>query len=124
MAEYPKWYNVNADARVWAGHIEAQKKGWMYAQSAILAVEEYKGAVRFVEWKADDKQPLFIENPDYPDYWMRLDELSLLPWSPVPVDPTPVPSEPAPIPVVQPGEYSNEALGAALRLIVDFIRGR
>lgn len=109
-----KWYNVNVDARVWAGHSESHKMGWMRAGSAILAVEEYKNAVRFVEYK--EPSDLKERGSGYPEWWMQLKDLSL---EPMPV-PTPVPS---PVPVPGPVPQTDDAeLGAALRLLVNFIR--
>ena len=103
----PKWYNVNADARVWAGHAEVQKQGWMRAGSAVLSVEEYKGSVQFVEYK--EPADLKDRTSDYPEWWMQLKDLSLLPFEDD--DKPPVPS----------GDPSDTALGAAFRLIVNFI---
>ena len=107
----PKWYNVNADARVWNSHAEVQKQGWMRAGSAILAIEEYKGSVRFVEYKEPSElKPL---SSGYPQYWMQLSTLSLLPFEEEDDD---VNDEPAPT--------GDAALGAAFRLLVNFILGR
>ena len=122
----PKWYNVNADARVWAGHSDAHKQGWMRAPAAVLAVEEYKGSVRFDDWKLDgDGAADFDNSMLYPEFWMRLDELSLEPYDPTVPDPIPTPDPvPTPDPTPVPGEVSDSDLGAAFRLIVDFILGR
>ena len=108
-----KWYNVNKDARVWAGHSEGHKMGWMRAGSAILAIEEYKGAVRFVTYK--EPADLIERGGGYPEWWMRVDDLSL---EPMP-DPDPVPG-PDPAPGWTPIAGDAE-LGAAFRTIVSFL---
>ena len=103
------WYNINADARVWAGHSRVQKQGWMRSGSAILAVEAYQGAVRFEEHRG----PSDLKSPtnNYPEYWMQLEDLSLRQLEPdVPIGPG-----------LQAGDA---ALGAAFRLLVNFILGR
>ena len=110
-----KWYNVNEDARVWSGHADTQKQGWMRAGSAVLAVEEYQGSVRFEDYR--EPSDLKELTGGYPEYWMRLEDLSLLPLEEEDDDPLPVP-----VPV--PSNVDDAALGAAFRLLVNFILGR
>ncbi len=114
-----KWFNVNKDIRVWAGHSDAHKQGWIYAPAAIRAIEEYKGSYRFEEWKVDlDGSIDFEADPGYPEFWVRADEVSTLPYNSEP-DPVPVPG-----PTPTPGEVSDADLGAAFRLIVNFVLGK
>ncbi len=110
-----QWYNVNEDARVWAGHSDEHKQGMAYAPAAVLAIEEYRGSVRFEEWKVVGEGRMDLDADSvYPDLWMRLADLSLEPYEEPPVvDPPPDNEGP-----------DDEALGAALRLVVNFILGR
>lgn len=110
-----QWYNVNKDARVWAGHSEAHQQGWMYAPAAILAIEEYKGSVCFEEWRVVGEGVAdFGADSDYPNLWMQLEDLSLEPYE------EPV-GDPEPDPIV---DVDDEALGAAFRLLVNLILGK
>lgn len=118
MPSIDKWFNVNEDARVWAGHSDAHKQGWIYAPAGIRAIEEYKGSYRFEEWKVEgDGRGDFATSPGYPQLWIRAEDVSLDPFPGT--DPDPIP-DPDPVP----GEVSDAELGAALRLIVNFILGR
>ena len=112
-----KWYNVNADARVWAGHSDAHKQGWLYAPAAILAIEEYKGSYRFEEYKVEGGGYGDLDaSSDYPDLWIRQEDVSTLPFE----DEDDVSDElPVPPPMV-----GDAALGAAFRLLVNFVLGR
>jgi hypothetical protein len=107
----PKWYNVNEDARVWAGHSDAHKMGWMRAGSAIRAVEEYKSSYRFEEYKppADLKEL----GGGYNEYWIRKADVTV---EPMPDDDGNGDTDTLPS---QPGDAE---LGAALRILINFIR--
>ena len=116
----PKWYNVNEDARVWAGHSNSHKQGWIYAPAAILAIEEYKRAVRFVEFKVEGKgRADFAASPDYQELWVRLMDLSLEPYE----GPNGEPDE-TPDPDTNPDTVSDAELGAAFRTLVNFVLNR
>ncbi len=109
-----RWFNVNADARVWAGHADVHKMGWMRAGSGIRAIQEYSGSYRFKEVKGpEDLIPL---GNGYNEYWIRKEDVSILPYS----DPVPAPDdEPDEDPGDEPDtNYARDArLGAAVRLI-------
>ena len=116
-----KWFNVNKDIRVWAGHSDAQKQGWIYAPAAIRAIEEYKGSYRFEARKVDRDGSVNIgEEPGHPEFWVRVDDVSTLPYGP---EPTLLPIA-TPIPLPTPSEVSDADLGATFRLIVNFVRGK
>ncbi len=73
-----KWFNVNEDARVWSGHADVHKMGWMRAGSAIRAVAEYSGSYRFLEFKPPED--LIPFGNGYSQYWIRKEDVSLLPF--------------------------------------------
>ena len=120
-----KWFNVNKDIRVWGGHSDARKQGWIFAPAAVYAVEEYQGSVKFlpedmmfdalgrIEVKAD---------PGYPEYWVRLEDLSLVPFdldTPDPIgpdDPAPEPDEVWPTPEFT--RPSDETIGRVVRYLL------
>ncbi len=78
-----KWFNVNEDARIWSGHSDAHKQGWLYAPGGILAIEEYKGSYRFVDWKVGPGGSGafaggdFASDTGYPETWIRILDVSL-----------------------------------------------
>ena len=116
-----KWFNVNKDIRVWAGHSEVQKQGWIFAPAAVFAVEEYKGAIRF---KPEDMlfdgggRVELKEDPRWPEYWARLDDLSLEPFNPdAPEDPGPVGPDPVPAPVPS-DEPSDAEVGRVVKFLL------
>lgn len=115
-----KWFNVNEDARVWSGHSDGHhKQGWIYAPAAIRAIEEYQGSYKFHEWKTDLHGSVEITaTPDYPEYWIRMADVSLEPYGePTPdpdTDPVPDPDKPVPV-------EGDAELGAAVRTIVAFL---
>ncbi len=100
-----KWFNVNASARVWAGHSESHKMGWMNAGSAILAVEEYKGSYRFEDFK--EPSDLSHLGGVYNAYWIRKSDVSLRPFEDE--------DEDVPPPVIV--GKSDAELGAAFRIV-------
>lgn len=100
-----KWFNVNKDIRVWAGHSEAQKQGWIYAPAAVYIIDEYKGSGQFKpeDMKFDlDGRIEVKSDPGYSDYWVRLDELSLVPFDLDVDEEPPVGPDPEEPPVVAP----------------------
>ena len=113
-----KWFNVNKDIRVWAGHSAAHKQGWIYAPAAIRAIEEYQGSYRFEECKVVGLGRCDFEaDPGYPQFWVRKEDVSTEPYEPMPV-PIPVPDpEPLPVPEPVPSDPGDEELGRALRII-------
>lgn len=119
-----KWFNVNKDIRVWAGHTDAHRQGWIYAPAAIFAIDQYQGSYQFKEIKFEgDGYADLKDDSNYPQYWVREEDVSLEPYSP---DPNPLPG-PVPIPVPTPGqpgdaELGDAELGAAVRLLANFIR--
>jgi len=123
-----EWWNVNKVVKVYSGHADsAQRKGDIYPQAGLEVIDEYKGSVQFnpedLKFEGDGKF-VDIPNPSYPGYWVRLADLSKDPYEPFP-DPVPNPEDPLPVPEPvpsDPGSPSNEALGAAVRLVANFIR--
>lgn len=126
-----KWFNVNKDIRVWAGHSEAQKQGWIYAPAAVYIIDEYKGSGQFKpeDMKFDLNGRIEVKSdPGYSDYWVRLDELSLVPFDldveeepPVGPDEPPVvapPPSPDPSPV---GEPSDEEVGRVVKYLLSLL---
>ncbi len=126
MAEFPKWFNVNSNARIWSGHSDNhQKQGWLYAPAAIRALKEYKGSYKFEEWKVvDEGRGAFSASPSYPQLWIRMADVSVVPHEgpdpdnggPGP-DPDDVPG-PGPDSDDAPGPSSDAEIGAAVRLLV------
>ncbi len=119
-----QWFNVNADARIWASHSRDHKQGWIYAPAAILAIEEYKGAYRFKDWRVvDDGRGDFSVSSGYPQFWIQAVDVSLEPYEPyAEPDPTSDPgSEPEPKPELEPTLIEDAALGAAVRVLFDFV---
>ena len=116
MPEFPRWFNVNKDIRVWAGHKDnAQKQGWIYAPGAIEAVEEYKGSFRFENAKGVGICRLdYSTSEGYPNTWVRIADVTTEPFEPGP-DPEP---EPEPGPDIQPGDAE---IGAAFRTLVAYV---
>ena len=122
MAE---WWNVNKDIRVWAGHSESHKQGWLRAPAAVFIIETYGNAGRFEEAKVEDSGILEYEvSSDYPESWVKMADISKEPFE----DEDDVSDE---LPVVEegnaptvPSSAGDAALGAAFRLIVNFILGR
>ncbi len=111
----PKLFNVNENARIWAGHSDAHRMGWLYAPAAILAVEEYEGSYRFEEWRVVGAgyADLTERTSGYPQWWIRVADVSLLPYEDPTDDPEP---EPEPDPDPEGEGPSNEELGAAVRV--------
>ncbi len=115
-----QWFNVNKDSRIWAGHSDTHKQGWIYAPAAILAIEEYKGSYRFEEWKIEGEgRGAFSATSGYPSFWIRMEDVSILPFEGPNGDPDPTPD---PDPDEYPDKVSDAKLGAALRTLVNFIR--
>ncbi len=114
------WFNVNDDARIWAGHSDAHKQGWLYAPGAILAIEEYKGSYRFEEWKVENTGSgafaggSLAPNLSYPEMWVRIKDVSLIPFE----DEDDVSDDMDTDPGDEPDPAGRNArLGAAIRLI-------
>ena len=122
MAE---WWNVNKDIRVWAGHSESHKQGWLRAPAAVYIIETYGNAGRFEEAKVVGEGALEYEvDSSYPDSWVKMSDLSKLQFEDEPVDDVPLPDDDGPPDPFPEPELSDAALGAAFRLIVNFILGR
>lgn len=117
----PKWYNVNADARIWSGHAgSAQKQGWLRAPAAILAIDEYQGSYQFEEVKiAPGGRDETLMKPGYDQMWIRIADVSLEQYEAPDPDAEPIP-EPDEEP--DPGGWGTEIgdaeLGAAVRVVV------
>ncbi len=117
----PKWYNVNADARIWSGHAaSAQKQGWLVAPAAILAIDEYNGSFQFkdvgVVGALGGKNSIVMKD-GYPDTFIRISDTSLEQY----VDPSGNGDgdAPAPLPTPAPApEVGDAELGAAIRTVV------
>jgi hypothetical protein len=121
----PKWFNVNEDAQIWAGHSDAHKQFILEAPAGLMAVEEYKGSYRFEVAVVLDEEgsqvPLELPlDAGYPEAWIRAEDVTTDPYE-GPVDDGPLP-EPGPDPV--PGKYSDAEIGAAFRLLADVLMGR
>ncbi len=114
----PRQLRVVADVRAWA-NVRTQKMGWLRIGDVVEIFELYSGYVQFrlIEGGAD----LLPLSNDYNQYWIAPDmEDSFENVDVVPVpDPTP---DPEPDPDFT--NYSDEAVGAAFKLLVNFILGR
>ncbi len=122
-----KWFNVNVDSRVRAGHGEAQKQGWIRAPAAIRAIDEYKGSYQFKEWKiVGDGQADFVAREGYPQFWIRIVDVTTEPYEqPTNGGPGPAPDPvPNPVPVPTPDTGTDAELGKAFRLIGRFLADR
>ncbi len=123
------WFNVNKDIRVYSGHSEnSQKLGWIYAPAAIFAIDDYGGSYQFKETKVVGEGRLdYAVSPFYPQSWVRMADVTLEPFGAGDSDPVSDP-DPAddvpPVPTTDPLDASNAQLGAAFRLLVNFILGR
>lgn len=123
-----KWFNVNENARIWAGHSDAHKQGWLRAPGAILAVEEYKGSYRFDDWKVEGEGSGdfaggdFATDLSYPETWIRIADVSLVPFDGQDEDDASddMDSPPPPPPPITALPGDGE-LGAALRILGYFI---
>ena len=125
MPNTDTWFNVNKDIRVWGGHSDQRKQGWIYAPAAIYAIDEYSGSYKFREMKfVDDGYADLDPNDNYPDFWVRIKDVSLEPYVLTVILDDDVPVEDhvsLPTPISSSGDA---ALGAAFRLLVNFILGR
>lgn len=121
----PMWVNVNEDAQIWAGHSDAHKQFILRAPAAVLAVEAYKGSYRFdtaLVIEGGDQVPLEFSLADgYPEAWIRQEDTTLEAYE---EDPVGDDDGGGPPPVTEPGEYTNEEIGAAFRLLADVLLGR
>ena len=78
-----RWYNVNVDARVWAGHTENQKQGWLRAPAAVFAIREYGNAYQFLleNVRVDAGGSIDLKVDDaYPQYWIQKSDVTLVPY--------------------------------------------
>ena len=119
-----KWFNVNKVIQVWSGHSDGhQKMGKLFPPAAIRAIDEYKGSVQFEEYMldADGRSDLVERGTSYPQWWARLDDLSLEPFTGE--EPGPVgPDEPAPSPEPSPvGEPSDEEVGRVVKYLLSLL---
>ena len=108
-----KWIAITINARVWSDTKEVHKMGWVGVESRLHVVEEYSGYYRFTEVTGS-----YTLNPiteSYPEYWVNIREAGAIEIN-VPIPPTTPPS-----PVQGPSDIQ---LGAALRLLVNFIMKR
>lgn len=116
--EIDKWFNVNEDARIWSSHAaSAQKQGWLRAPAGIRAIDDYKGSYQFDEVRVDEElggADERIDNPGYPQYWIRHEDVSLEPYEDSDDNGGDTPPPPEPV-------AGDAELGAALRTIVTFI---
>lgn len=121
----PIWVNVNKDAQIWAGHSDAHKQFLMVAPAAVLAVEVYKGSYRFEEaLTIEDGAQVTLEyklDDGYPQAWIRTADTSIDAYE---EDPVGDDDGGGPPPVTPPGEYTDEEIGAAFRLLADVLFGR
>ena len=111
-----KWYTIPQDARVWSSTHKTHKMGWVRAGAMIHVVEEYGSWFRFVEYR----QPVDLNSfgGGYIEYWVAGGALG----SEVEPD---LLIAPRPVPAFQTATQAGDAeLGAALRLIVNFILRR
>ncbi len=113
----PIWYNVNTDARIWSGHADsAHKKEWLRAPAGIRAISEYQGSYQFKEVMVDESlggKDERKDDPGYPQYWIRIEDVSLEKYNPDPEDD----GDDVPPSVVT----GDAELGAAVRKIVTLI---
>ena len=117
-----KWFNVNEDAQIWSGHADsAHKQGWLRAPAAIRAIDMYQGSYQFEEVLVDEsKGGADARDPtttDYPQYWIRIEDVSLEPYG----EPTPDNGD-TPPPPPETREVSDAELGAALRIVADVFK--
>ncbi len=127
MAEIePRQLRVIVDVRAWA-NVRTQKMGWLRPGDVVEIFELYKGYVQFRP--VEGGEDLILLNSDYTQYWIepnmedRFENVDVVP---VP-DPDPLPEpDPDPIlpPIPVPSNPGDAELGAAFRLIVDFILRR
>ena len=119
-----KWFNVNKVIQVWSGHSDGhQKMGKLFPPAAIRAIDEYKGSVQFEEFglDGDGRSELVERSSSYPQWWARLDDLSLEPFTgeePGPIGPDDtVPGDPGPVPP-QPSDVPTDAeIGRVVRYL-------
>lgn len=113
-----KWFNVNKDARIWAGHSDAHKQGWLYAPGGILAIEEYKGSYRFEQWRVDPPGSGafaggdFSSDQSYPETWIRILDVSLEEF-----DDNGDGEDNGDVPPPEPADEADARLGRAIRII-------
>ena len=128
-----KWFNVNKDIRVWSGHSDnAQKKGKIFAPAGLFAIDEYKGSVEFkpedLKFDGDgrfERDGTEKKDAAYPGFWVRLDELSVVPFDlddDEPVGPgDPLPGDPSPVPPQPVGEPSDEEVGRVVKFLLSLL---
>ena len=127
-----EWWNVNKIVQVWSGHAgSAQKKGKIYPPAGLEAIDEYQGSVEFIP--ADllfdldghfDREDTEDQDASYPDFFVRLDDVTKDQYDPSEPDPGPGPDpDPDPDPVPVPGDVpSPTELGEAMFVLGKFIK--
>ena len=121
----PKWFNVNEDAQIWAGHADNHKQFLLQAPAAILAIDEYQGSYQFEKAKKIDPsgEQFEFEGPKdegYPQLWIRKEDVTLEQYEEDPVD-DPV-DEPGDDPDDEPDDEliaSAALVGAAIQIILE-----
>ncbi len=129
-----EWFHVNKDAQIWAGHADNHKQFILEAPAAILAIDWYQGSYQFEEARGVDSEGnQYVMNlpldPGYPQAWIRAEDVTKEAY----VEPGNEVDPPAPPPEDEEGEppedepdlddelrrLQNEALGAAINLIME-----
>ena len=118
MSTVDKWVKIYSDLRVWSSAKEVHKMGWLRSGDRVHLTEGYRAWFRFDDVTGGvDVNPL---DTNYTEYWVKGDELEVAAFSPTP-DPVP---EPDTNPVPDLDTQSEDAeLGAAFRVVFDFIFG-
>ncbi len=116
MPVVDKWLDIYSDLRVWSEAREVHKMGWVREGDRVHLTEQYKTWFRIdLVVGGDDLDPF---DADYDEYWGKGDELEIAATPPVIDDDD---DEPEPEP--DPTEIEDAELGAALRVVFDFIFG-
>lgn len=102
-----EWFTIPQDARAWSDADSAHKMGWLRAGSSVRIVELYNDWARFDAVRGP--HDLIPFGGGYNERWLRRSNLGI---SVVEPDPEDVP------------QTDDAALGAAFRLIVNFVLGR
>lgn len=92
MAE---WWNVNKIVQVWEGHGANHKQGKLHPPAGVEIIDVYQGYGQInmadVRFDKDGHWEDLETDPHYPDYWVKMDDLSKDLYDPDP-DPEPKPS--------------------------------
>jgi len=108
MGMRPYWAKVLVRTRVWADTREVHKMGWAAPGVRVRVIEVYRSWRRFSQHTGDSAE-IKAMGGGYNEWWIKGDVLEGA-------------STPDPTPVPGPGSVTNEELGAAVRMIVVFLR--